>query len=115
MFPESLQKYLIPLAQDQCGVNDETAFIEEDALKALIKNYCRESGVRSLLKHIEKVRRAFGLDTVWLEHAKCALRCSSAWRRKCVFVISELILLTRDERNVYDSGHVTRSVARRVT
>ena len=29
--------------------------IKEEALDALIKNYCRESGVRNLLKHIEKV------------------------------------------------------------
>jgi hypothetical protein len=29
--------------------------IEEDALQRLIKMYCRESGVRNLQKHVEKV------------------------------------------------------------
>ncbi|XP_076800484.1 lon protease homolog, mitochondrial-like [Clavelina lepadiformis] len=51
------KQYLIPLAQDQCGLKDDKAVIEEDALDTLIKNYCRESGVRSLLQHIEKVHR----------------------------------------------------------
>jgi hypothetical protein len=29
--------------------------IQEDALQRLIKMYCRESGVRNLQKHVEKV------------------------------------------------------------
>nr|CAB3263468.1 lon protease homolog, mitochondrial [Phallusia mammillata] len=51
------RKYLIPQAQEQSGIKDDKAYIEEEALDSLIKSYCRESGVRSLLQHIEKVHR----------------------------------------------------------
>jgi len=51
------QNYLIPLAQNNSGVGSEKALIEEQAINSLIKNYCRESGVRNLLKHIEKIYR----------------------------------------------------------
>jgi len=51
------QRYLIPQAQSHTGVGEDKAEIEEAALKSLIKDYCRESGVRSLLKHIEKIFR----------------------------------------------------------
>ena len=31
--------------------------VTDDALLALIENYCREAGVRNLQKHIEKIYR----------------------------------------------------------
>lgn len=36
-------------------MNDEQIKIGDDSLHTLIKSYCRESGVRNLQKHIEKV------------------------------------------------------------
>lgn len=49
------QQYLIPQAMKDCGLTSEQISIQDDALKTLIKSYCRESGVRNLQKHIEKV------------------------------------------------------------
>ena len=34
-----------------------TIVLEDEALNKLIKSYCRESGVRNLRKHIEKIFR----------------------------------------------------------
>lgn len=50
------KQYLLPNAMRDCGVKDELIKIDDDALILLIKSYCRESGVRNLLKHVEKVR-----------------------------------------------------------
>lgn len=44
------KQYLIPQAKKDSGVTDENIKIEENALTALIKSYCRESGVRNLQK-----------------------------------------------------------------
>ena len=44
------------MARDRSGVKDKNIEITEDALSTLIKSYCRESGVRNLQKHIEKVK-----------------------------------------------------------
>uniref|UniRef100_H2YQ97 Lon protease homolog, mitochondrial n=1 Tax=Ciona savignyi TaxID=51511 RepID=H2YQ97_CIOSA len=49
------RKYLIPQTHEHCGLNEDKTYIEDEALGVLIKNYCRESGVRSLLQHIEKL------------------------------------------------------------
>ena len=49
------QQYLIPQAREEVGVTEQQAVIEEQSLDALIKWYCRESGVRNLQKHINKV------------------------------------------------------------
>ncbi|XP_023932714.1 lon protease homolog, mitochondrial isoform X2 [Lingula anatina] len=51
------QQYLIPQARQLSGINDEQVKVGTDALNVLIKNYCRESGVRNLQKHIEKIFR----------------------------------------------------------
>nr|XP_002131849.1 lon protease homolog, mitochondrial isoform X2 [Ciona intestinalis] len=51
------RKYLIPQTHEQCGLNEDKAFVEDEALDLLIKNYCRESGVRGLLQQIEKIHR----------------------------------------------------------
>lgn len=58
-------RYLVPKALRDAGFTDEGgAFkgearvtVSDDALDALVRSYCRESGVRSLEKHIEKVVR----------------------------------------------------------
>lgn len=55
----TFQQYLIPQASKSTGVNNEQLNIDDDALNMLIKSYCRESGVRNLQKHIEKVFKWF--------------------------------------------------------
>lgn len=57
-------QYLIPQAMKDSGLKDEQITIEEPALMALIKSYCRESGVRNLQKHIEKVVRKVAFKIV---------------------------------------------------
>lgn len=49
------QKYLMPQAREKSGLKDEQLKVNDDALGRLIKQYCRESGVRTLQKYIEKV------------------------------------------------------------
>lgn len=66
------RQYLIPQAMKDCGVTDKQIVITEEALNTLIKSYCRESGVRNLQKHIEKVN-------IVLE---------AKWRRQSSFKIS---------------------------
>ncbi|XP_002136871.2 lon protease homolog, mitochondrial-like [Drosophila pseudoobscura] len=51
------RQYLIPKSMNDCGLTDEHISITEKALNMLIRNYCRESGVRNLQKQIEKVMR----------------------------------------------------------
>jgi Lon-like ATP-dependent protease len=58
------KQYLIPQAQKDSGVTDENINIQESALSALIKSYCRESGVRNLQKHIEKLIRKVAFKLV---------------------------------------------------
>lgn len=59
-------RYLVPKAVEEAGLKDlvgVTVSIKDDTLETLIKNYCRESGVRNLEKHIERIARkiAFGV------------------------------------------------------
>lgn len=49
------KQYLLPQAMKDSGLKDENVKISDDSLNILIRNYCRESGVRNLQKHIEKV------------------------------------------------------------
>ncbi|KAI6203521.1 Lon protease-like protein, mitochondrial [Aphelenchoides besseyi] len=51
------QKYLIPQCRENCALSENELEIGDDALDALIKHYCRESGVRNLQKHIEKKKK----------------------------------------------------------
>lgn len=48
-------KYLSPQAKESSGLAKADVQLEQDAVDMLIKYYCRESGVRNLKKHIEKV------------------------------------------------------------
>lgn len=50
------QRYLVPQARVLCGLDENKARITSDVLRVLIKQYCRESGVRNLQKQVEKVR-----------------------------------------------------------
>lgn len=49
------KQYLIPQAMKDCGLDENQITLKDEALTTLIKSYCRESGVRNLQKHIEKV------------------------------------------------------------
>ncbi|KAM5193419.1 lon protease homolog, mitochondrial [Mantella aurantiaca] len=51
------ERYLVPQALTLCGLDEGKAQITSDALTVLIRQYCRESGVRNLQKQIEKVLR----------------------------------------------------------
>ncbi|XP_078373177.1 lon protease homolog, mitochondrial-like isoform X1 [Oculina patagonica] len=56
--------YLIPQARNSAGITEEQVVIQDPTLSLLIKAYCRESGVRNLQKHIEKIFRKAALKIV---------------------------------------------------
>lgn len=49
------KQYLLPHAMKDSGLKADNIKIDDETLHVLIKNYCRESGVRNLQKQIEKV------------------------------------------------------------
>ncbi|XP_050426258.1 lon protease homolog, mitochondrial-like isoform X2 [Adelges cooleyi] len=51
------KQYLIPQGLKATGLTDNQIDIVDESLSTLIKFYCRESGVRNLQKHIEKILR----------------------------------------------------------
>ncbi|KAK9967122.1 hypothetical protein ABG768_001538 [Culter alburnus] len=51
------ERYLVPQLRTLCGLDDQKAKITPEALNLLIRQYCRESGVRNLQKQVEKVFR----------------------------------------------------------
>ncbi|ETN67922.1 hypothetical protein AND_000248 [Anopheles darlingi] len=59
-----VETYLIPQAKRDSGVEDKHITITDDALNALIRSYCRESGVRNLQKQIEKIVRKAAFKVV---------------------------------------------------
>lgn len=58
------KQYLVPQAMKDSGLTDSHVSITDDALNTIIKSYCRESGVRNLQKHIEKVVRKVAFKVV---------------------------------------------------
>ncbi|KAJ6577656.1 ATP-dependent protease La [Mycena capillaripes] len=57
-------RYLGPQAKDASGLKDADVLLDARAVDVLIKYYCRESGVRNLKKHIEKIYRKAALRLV---------------------------------------------------
>uniref|UniRef100_A0A8D2DPG8 Lon protease homolog, mitochondrial n=1 Tax=Sciurus vulgaris TaxID=55149 RepID=A0A8D2DPG8_SCIVU len=51
------ERYLVPQARALCGLDESKARLSSEVLTLLIKQYCRESGVRNLQKQVEKVLR----------------------------------------------------------
>ncbi|KAI7894783.1 ATP-dependent protease La [Mucor mucedo] len=51
------EKYLAPTAKKAAGLENVNVNLTPEAIDSLIKSYCRESGVRNLKKHIDKVFR----------------------------------------------------------
>ena len=58
------ERFLAPAAKDMSGLKDVDVALNEDAIEELINKYCRESGVRNLKKHIEKVYRKSALNII---------------------------------------------------
>lgn len=58
------QKHLIPVKRAEAGLTTKQVTINPTALRELIKNYCREAGVRNLQKQIEKVYRKVAFKIV---------------------------------------------------
>ncbi|KAF8591079.1 ATP-dependent protease La [Ramaria rubella] len=57
-------KYLGPQAKEASGLKNADVLLEPEAVDTLIKYYCRESGVRNLKKHIDKIYRKAALKIV---------------------------------------------------
>lgn len=64
------KQYLVPQSMQDSGLTEEHINIDDSALNKLIKYYCRESGVRNLQKHIEKVHRKVAFKVVKKETTK---------------------------------------------
>lgn len=72
--PEKLaiaKEYLVPKVVERTGLGKESAHktpeslgLTDDAILTLVKQYCRESGVRNLEKHVEKIFRKIALEVV---------------------------------------------------
>jgi len=58
------EKYLIPQVEEITGLSKSQISLTTEGLNILIKSYCRESGVRSLRKQIEKIYRKVAFKVV---------------------------------------------------
>ncbi|CCD23331.1 ATP-dependent Lon protease PIM1 NDAI_0B02960 [Naumovozyma dairenensis CBS 421] len=58
------EQYLSPSAKKTAGLQNANVTLSENAVVALMKYYCRESGVRNLKKYIEKIYRKAALNIV---------------------------------------------------
>uniref|UniRef100_A0A0K0CXZ1 Lon protease homolog n=1 Tax=Angiostrongylus cantonensis TaxID=6313 RepID=A0A0K0CXZ1_ANGCA len=59
---EIAQQYLVPQARKETSLTEEQLVVDKSAVEHLIKYYCRESGVRNLQKHIDRVFRKAALE-----------------------------------------------------
>ncbi|RDX57192.1 ATP-dependent protease La [Lentinus brumalis] len=57
-------RYLGPQAKEASGLKEADVQLDPAAVDVLIKYYCRESGVRNLKKHIDKIYRKAALKIV---------------------------------------------------
>lgn len=55
-------RYLIPQTIEEHGLNEEQIRFEEEAIRLLINNYTKESGVRTLRRELAAVARAVARD-----------------------------------------------------
>jgi Lon-like ATP-dependent protease len=58
------ERYLGPQAKEASGLKDADVMLDPASVDVLIKYYCRESGVRNLKKHIDKIYRKASLKIV---------------------------------------------------
>ena len=61
---EIVKQYLQPNVLKDTGIQDNQVTITDQALRDIIRWYCREAGVRNLQKHIEKLYRKVALTIV---------------------------------------------------
>lgn len=61
---EIAKRYIEPASKEKHGLKDANVDIEEEGLKQLLKGYCRESGVRNLKNHIDKIYRKLAFKIV---------------------------------------------------
>ena len=76
--------YLEKEVRKNCAIPEGSVELTDKALDVLIKQYCRESGVRSLKKHLEKVFRKVALKLATSDQvtvrSKCWVLClHAAW------------------------------------
>lgn len=72
--PEKLsiaKEYLVPKVIERTGLGKDAAQavpaalgLTDDAINTLVRQYCRESGVRNLEKHVERIFRKVALEVV---------------------------------------------------
>ncbi|TFY60308.1 hypothetical protein EVJ58_g5229 [Rhodofomes roseus] len=58
------EQYLQPQAKESAGLKDADVQLDPTAIDVLIKYYARESGVRNLKKHVEKIYRKAALKLI---------------------------------------------------
>ena len=58
------ERFLAPAAKELSGLKEADVALDREAIEELINKYCRESGVRNLKKHIEKVYRKSALNII---------------------------------------------------
>ncbi|KAJ3162710.1 ATP-dependent Lon protease pim1 [Geranomyces michiganensis] len=63
------ERYLAPAAREAAGVKETDVDLTSEAVESLIRHYCRESGVRNLKKHIDKIFRKTAFKIVKEETA----------------------------------------------
>jgi Lon-like ATP-dependent protease len=61
---EIAKNYLIPKTMKSCGLDGSLVSVSDSAIEALIKGYCRESGVRTLEKFVERIMRKISFRAV---------------------------------------------------
>lgn len=61
--------YLEPSARLACGLKEGQVAIRDEAMEALIEDYCREAGVRSLEKYIERIYRKVHSGKLEFQHS----------------------------------------------
>ncbi|KAL6926946.1 hypothetical protein ACO0SA_004030 [Hanseniaspora valbyensis] len=61
---EIAKRYIEPASKEKHGLKDANVSIEEEGLIQLLKGYCRESGVRNLKNHIDKIYRKLAFKIV---------------------------------------------------
>jgi Lon-like ATP-dependent protease len=62
------RKYLEPEVLKNCSIPDNAVQLTDSALDTMVKQYCRESGVRGLKKQLEKVYRKAALKLATSEY-----------------------------------------------
>lgn len=61
---EIAKRYLMPRCREDTGLDEGQVIMEDDAMRALIRQYAREAGVRNLQQQLEKIHRKVSLKVV---------------------------------------------------